>query len=83
MTEETTLRENDSLNENRKNTEKELSFTQKLIILKNYYVNNNILRLLAKNGEADANFLSVWAFGYLDFIFSKGSQKPIQEWHTI
>ena len=29
MTEETTLRENDSLNENRKNPEKELSFTQK------------------------------------------------------
>ena len=82
MTEETSLRENDSLNENRKNPEKELSFTEKLIIFKNYYV-HNILRLLAKNGEADANFLSVWAFGYLDVIFSKGSQKPIQEWHAI
>ena len=32
MTEETSLRENDSLNENRKNPEKELSFTEKLII---------------------------------------------------
>ena len=29
MTEETSLRENDSLNENKKNPEEELSFTQK------------------------------------------------------
>ena len=29
MTEETSLRENDSLNENGKNPEKELSFTEK------------------------------------------------------
>ena len=87
MTEETSLRENDSLNENRKNLGKKLSFTEKYITLLTINFRfgffNNISRLFAKNGETDANFFSVWAFGYLDEIFSKGNQKPIQEWRAI
>jgi len=61
------MTEETSLQEN-KNPQIELSFTEKL---------------LAKNGEADANFLSVWAFGYLDEIFSKGNQQPLQERHQF